>query len=132
MESFTKFAGLESAVVLVTGGATGIGSAIVETFAQQGSRVIFLDLDADASAELVARLGPRAKIIPEFVSVDLKDLHMLKATLESIQERVGPVRVLVNNAANDERHEIPCLLDLCRVQCRPEIHIRRPTNFLHW
>ena len=104
MESLTKFAGLEDAVVLVTGGATGIGSAIVEKFVQQGSRVIFLDLDADASNDLVARLSPGAKIIPEFVSVDLKDLHTLIANVESLQERVGPVRVLVNNAANDERH----------------------------
>jgi len=106
MESFTKFAGLENAAVLVTGGAAGIGSAIVETFVRQGSRVIFFDLDVDASAELVARLGRGAKLIPEFVAVDLKDLHLLKATLESIQERVGPIRVLVNNAANDERHEM--------------------------
>ncbi len=106
MESFTKFAGLDGAVVLVSGGATGIGSAIVETFVRQGSRVVFLDLDAEASAELVTRLAPGAKTTPEFVSVDLKDLQMLKSTLESIQERVGPVRVLVNNAANDERHEM--------------------------
>ena len=60
----------------------------------------------DASAELVARLGRGARLIPEFVSADLKDLHPLKATLESIQERVGPIKVLVNNAANDERHEM--------------------------
>ena len=50
MASFTKFAGLEGAVVLVTGGATGIGSAIVETFVGQGSLVLFLDIDAAASA----------------------------------------------------------------------------------
>ena len=106
MESFTKFAGLEGAAVLVTGGATGIGSAIVETFVQQGSRVVFLDLDVEAGAELVARLSLGAQSSPEFVSVDLKDLHELKSALESIQERVGPIRVLVNNAANDERHEM--------------------------
>jgi NAD(P)-dependent dehydrogenase (short-subunit alcohol dehydrogenase family) len=106
MESYTQFAGLEGAIVVVTGGATGLGSAIVEKFVHQGSHVIFLDIDAEASAELITRLGPGAKIIPEFVSGDLKDLHQLKATLESIQERVGPVRVLVNNAANDERHEM--------------------------
>jgi D-xylose 1-dehydrogenase len=106
MESLTQFADLESAVVLVTGGATGIGSAIVETFVRQGSRVIFLDLDVDASAELVERLKPGAKIAPEFISVDLTDLHLLKATLEALQHRAGPVRVLVNNAANDERHEM--------------------------
>jgi NAD(P)-dependent dehydrogenase (short-subunit alcohol dehydrogenase family) len=106
MSSFTKFAGLEGTVVLVTGGATGIGSAIVETFVRQGSRVVFLDIDAAASAALVARLAPQTKISPEFVCVDLKDLQTLKLTLESIQERSGPIRVLVNNAANDERHEM--------------------------
>jgi NAD(P)-dependent dehydrogenase (short-subunit alcohol dehydrogenase family) len=67
MESFTKFAGLEGAVALVTGGATGIGSAIVENFLRQGSRVVFLDKNADAARELIAGLAPGAKIVPEFV-----------------------------------------------------------------
>jgi len=106
MQSFTKFAGLKGALVLVTGGAAGIGSAIVENFVRQGSGVVFLDINADAGAELIARLRPCAKIIPEFVYADLKDLHSLKGTIESIQQRAGPVRILVNNAANDERHEM--------------------------
>src|SRR5271166_6019 len=106
MESFTKFAGLDGAVALVTGGATGIGSAIVEKFLRQGSHVVFLDNNADAGGELIARLAPDAKIIPEFVYSDLKDLHSLKGTIKSIQQRAGPVKVLVNNAANDERHEM--------------------------
>jgi len=106
MESFTKFAGLDGAVALVTGGATGIGSAIVENFLYQGSRVVFLDKNADAGRDMVARLAPCAKIVPEFVYADLKDLHQLKGTIESIQQRAGRVKVLVNNAANDERHEM--------------------------
>jgi D-xylose 1-dehydrogenase len=106
MESSTKFAGLNGAVVLVTGGATGIGAAIVETFVRQGSHVIFLDVNAEAGAELVARLSPEARIAPEWVGADLKDLHSLTGILEAIQERAGAVRVLVNNAANDERHEM--------------------------
>jgi NAD(P)-dependent dehydrogenase (short-subunit alcohol dehydrogenase family) len=56
MESFTKCAGLDGAVVLVTGGATGIGSAIVENFLRQGSRVVFLDKNAEAARELVTQL----------------------------------------------------------------------------
>jgi D-xylose 1-dehydrogenase len=106
MQLFTKFAGLEGALVLVTGGATGIGSAIVENFVCQGSHVVFLDVNADAAAELVAQLRPGAKITPEFVYADLKELHSLKGTMESIQQRAGPIRILVNNAANDDRHEI--------------------------
>ena len=106
MQSFTKFTGLNGASVLVTGGATGIGCAIVENFVCQGSRVVFLDINADAAAKLVAQLGPCAKISPEFVYADLKDLHSLKGAIESIQQRAGPVRILVNNAANDDRHEM--------------------------
>jgi D-xylose 1-dehydrogenase len=106
MQLFTKFAGLDGALVLVTGGATGIGSAIVENFVCQGSHVVFLDVNADAAAELVAQLRPGAKITPEFVYADLKELHSLKGTMESIQQRAGPIRILVNNAANDDRHEI--------------------------
>jgi D-xylose 1-dehydrogenase len=106
MESFTKFAGLDGAGALVTGGATGIGSAIVENLIRQGSRVVFMDKNAEAAGELIDRLAPIAKAIPEFVYADLTDLHSLKSTLESIQRQTGPVRVLVNNAANDERHEM--------------------------
>jgi len=106
MQSFSKFTGLDSASVLVTGGATGIGCAIVENFVCQGSRVVFLDINADAAAKLVAQLGPGVKISPEFVYADLKDLHSLKGTIASIQQRAGPIRILVNNAANDDRHEM--------------------------
>jgi NAD(P)-dependent dehydrogenase (short-subunit alcohol dehydrogenase family) len=106
MESFTKFAGLDGAVALVTGGATGIGSAIVENFLRQGSRVVFLDKNVEAGRELVARLTDGAKTIPEFVCTELTDLHSLKGTIESIERRAGPVRVLVNNAGNDDRHEM--------------------------
>jgi D-xylose 1-dehydrogenase len=106
MESFTKFAGLDGVVAFVTGGATGIGSAIVENFLRQGSRVVFLDKNADAGRELAARLASVAKIAPEFVYADLTDLHSLKGTIESVQGRAGPVRVLVNNAGNDDRHEM--------------------------
>ena len=86
MESFTKFPGLDGVLVLVTGGATGIGSAIVENFLYQGSRVVFLDRNGDAGTELAARLAPGAKITPEFVYSDLTDLHSLKGILASIAD----------------------------------------------
>jgi D-xylose 1-dehydrogenase len=106
MQLFTKFTGLDGALVLVTGGAAGIGSAIVENFVHQGSRVVFLDIDAEAGEGLIARLTPGMNFNPEFVHADLRDLHLLKGTIESIQRRAGPVQILVNNAANDERHEL--------------------------
>jgi D-xylose 1-dehydrogenase len=106
MQSFTRFAGLDGALVLVTGGATGIGSAIVENFVRQGSHVVFLDINTDAGTKLVTQLSAGAKITPEFLFADLRDLQSLKATIGSIQQRAGPVKILVNNAANDERHEM--------------------------
>ena len=105
-QSFTKFAGLNGAVVLVTGGATGIGAAIVENFVGQGSRVVFLDINTQAGEELITQLKPGSEVAPEFVYADLRDLGSLKGIIESVQQRAGPVKILVNNAANDERHEM--------------------------
>jgi NAD(P)-dependent dehydrogenase (short-subunit alcohol dehydrogenase family) len=82
------------------------GLQLWKNFVRQGSGVVFLDINADAGAELIARLRSGSEIIPEFVYADLKDLHSLKGTIESIQQRACPVRILVNNAANDERHEM--------------------------
>jgi NAD(P)-dependent dehydrogenase (short-subunit alcohol dehydrogenase family) len=125
MQLFTKFAGLDGALVLVTGGATGIGSAIVENFVRQGSRVVFLDINEEAGEELMARLRPGTKLNPEFVCADLRDLHSLKGTIESIQRRAGPVKILVNNAANDERCEME--------EITPEYwHDRLATNLDHY
>jgi NAD(P)-dependent dehydrogenase (short-subunit alcohol dehydrogenase family) len=63
-------------------------------------------MNAEAGEELIARLRPGTKLNLEFVHADLRDLHSLKATIESIQRRAGPIKILVNNAANDERHEM--------------------------
>jgi D-xylose 1-dehydrogenase len=105
-QSFTKFAGLDGALVLVTGGATGIGAAIVENFVGQGSRVVFLDINTQAGKDLIARLRVGSEVAPEFIDADLRDLGSLKGTIESVQQRLGPVKILVNNAASDERHEL--------------------------
>ena len=105
-QSFTKFAGLDGALVLVTGGATGIGAAIVENFVEQGCRVVFLDINRQAAEGLIARLKLGSTVAPEFVYTDLKDLGSLKSTIESVQQRAGAVKILVNNAASDDRHEM--------------------------
>jgi len=83
-----------------------MASAIVEKFVRHGSRVVFLDINADAGQKLINRLAPGVKAVPEFVYADLREVELLKGTIESICQRVGPPKVLVNNAANDERHRI--------------------------
>lgn len=91
---------LNDRTVLVTGGAGGIGEAIARAFHAQGCRVGVLDLDVARGEALAAELGPRLK----FVACDLIDVPALKAAVAAVRAALGPVHVLVNNAAHDERH----------------------------
>jgi NAD(P)-dependent dehydrogenase (short-subunit alcohol dehydrogenase family) len=103
--TFAKYPSLAGRVVLVTGGASGIGSDIVRAFAGQDARVAFLDiLDEDGNA-LAQELGGVASP-PLYIRCDLTDVAALKAAVADVRSRLGPVAVLVNNAANDSRHKI--------------------------
>src|SRR5687767_6279924 len=84
---------LRDAPVLITGGANGIGAAMVRAFHEQGARVFFCDVDRAAGARLAKRLNV------SFNQVDLRDEAAVRAWIES----VGPIQVLVNNAARDPR-----------------------------
>jgi len=91
--------------IVITGGATGIGAAMVTAFAQQGAQVFFLDLADTEGLALAASLADSPQV-PNFLHCDLTDLAALAAVLESIIERIGAVDILINNAANDDRHAI--------------------------
>jgi NAD(P)-dependent dehydrogenase (short-subunit alcohol dehydrogenase family) len=91
--------------VIITGGGSGIGAAMVEAFARQGARVFFLDIAEPEARALEARLGD-AEQPPVFHRCDLTDIQQVQATFASIEASAGPANVLVNNAANDDRHEI--------------------------
>jgi NAD(P)-dependent dehydrogenase (short-subunit alcohol dehydrogenase family) len=86
--------------VLVTGGGSGIGAGIVEAFAAQGSDVTFFDINEEDSQQHAQRTGAR------FHRVDLTDTAATHQTIRGIIDQGGPIDVLVNNAANDDRHEI--------------------------
>src|SRR3984885_8254041 len=102
-ESFASYPSLRDVAVLITGGGSGIGAAIVEQFALQGARVAFLDMSDEVSCKLVEDLGPRCTHAPIFLHCDLLDIAELRAAIADIEKRLGPIRVLVNNAANDDR-----------------------------
>jgi NAD(P)-dependent dehydrogenase (short-subunit alcohol dehydrogenase family) len=102
MSDFGTYPSLRGRVVVVTGGASGIGEAIVAGFVGQGARVAFLDVMEDAASALVERLGGAA----EFFACDLTDCDALQRVVGEIVERFGRVDVLVNNAGNDTRHSI--------------------------
>jgi NAD(P)-dependent dehydrogenase (short-subunit alcohol dehydrogenase family) len=106
MTSDAIYPSLEGRSVFVTGGGSGIGAAIVEKFCAQKSNVTFVDINAPASQDLVARLSGEDGTTPTFVECDLKDIPALQAVIKGTIERAGPIRVLVNNAANDDRHAL--------------------------
>src|SRR2546430_14875131 len=88
-DQFASYPSLREHVVLVTGGATGIGAAIVEEFAFQGSRVAFLDIDANASSQLVAEISPRCTHAPLFLACDLTDIAALRSAIAQVEATLG-------------------------------------------
>jgi NAD(P)-dependent dehydrogenase (short-subunit alcohol dehydrogenase family) len=101
--SFGTYPSLRSAVVLVTGGASGIGEEIVRAFAAQGSRTGFVDLDAERGRVLAEELEQQGAEI-RFEPCDLRDIDQLKRAFAALEAALGPATVLVNNAARDDRH----------------------------
>jgi NAD(P)-dependent dehydrogenase (short-subunit alcohol dehydrogenase family) len=99
------FPSLAGKRVLVTGGATGIGEGIVEAFAKQGARVAFLDIQTAPALALVERLAD-APFQPCFEHCDITQDEPFAQALDRVLQRLGGCDVLVNNAANDDRHTI--------------------------
>ncbi|MDC3261785.1 SDR family oxidoreductase [bacterium] len=104
MGESTKYPSLEGRSVFITGGATGIGAAMVEAFAQQCANVAFVDLDADSAASLCARLEGQTGIRPWFRQIDVTDTEALQDAIAAAVQEQGPLQALINNAANDNRH----------------------------
>jgi D-xylose 1-dehydrogenase len=102
---YASYPSLRDRAVLVTGGATGIGESIVTNFARQGSRVAFLDIQDEPARRLVANLTAEGCPVPLYVHCDLTDIAVLKQNVAEVIATLGTVDVLVNNAANDERHK---------------------------
>ena len=105
MPSFATYPSLVDRSVLITGGASGIGAAFVESFARQGARVAFLDVDDGSAASLCASLAD-VWHAPHYLHCDLTDLDALRAAIIAARAQIGPIAVLINNAANDVRHTL--------------------------
>ena len=100
------YSSLDGKVVLVTGGASGIGEAIVEAFVAQKSRVLFCDVQDEVAQTLIERLRQPEYVPPQYFHCDLTNIEELQQTLDRVLRSVPAIDVLVNNAGNDKRHNI--------------------------
>ena len=103
MGALANYPSLRDQCVFITGGATGIGAAIVKAFAQQGAKVAFVDVDAESAANLIAVLEAESLTQLWFQELDVTDSDALQKAIENADVAIGPLNILINNAANDMR-----------------------------
>jgi NAD(P)-dependent dehydrogenase (short-subunit alcohol dehydrogenase family) len=102
--AYATYPSLRGRTVYVSGGASGIGEAIVRAFAGQGAKVGFVDIMEEQGRALAEELGGENANV-SFVPADLTDIGALRASVARIAQKLGTIEVLVNNAANDTRHD---------------------------
>ena len=100
------YSDLKDKKVFITGGGSGIGASIVEHFCEQGSKVFFIDINEKSSNKLVLDCKNKKFSVPTFINCDLLNIKFLQKTISKIMSDNGAIDILVNNAANDERHSI--------------------------
>jgi NAD(P)-dependent dehydrogenase (short-subunit alcohol dehydrogenase family) len=106
-----QYPSLKNKTVFISGGGSGIGASLVESFFRQGANVAFVDIQEDVSLALVERLRAEKAEANEspasvhFYLCDLLNLENLQQTIEQVADELGPISVLINNAANDARHD---------------------------
>ncbi len=104
MPPFASYPSLRDRTVFISGGGSGIGASIVEHFAEQGSKVAFVDIDDAASTALVKKIGASGHPAPLYRKCDVRDIKAYQVVLAETAAKLGAITVLVNNAARDDRH----------------------------
>ncbi|HKE95403.1 MAG TPA: SDR family oxidoreductase [Povalibacter sp.] len=105
LDSGATYPSLRGRSVFITGGGSGIGAALTEGFARQGSRVAFVDIATTASQQLVEKIERAGLPRPWYRNADVTDIPALQAAIRDAAQALGDFRVLVNNVANDDRHQ---------------------------
>lgn len=104
MQTYATFHDLKGKSVFITGGGSGIGAALTEGFLAQGAKVAFVQRSdaTDFAADMGEKYGRR----PLFIPCDITDIDALKSAMAQSAEAHGDISILVNNAANDQRHSL--------------------------
>ncbi|MET3925832.1 SDR family NAD(P)-dependent oxidoreductase [Devosia sp. 2618] len=102
---YANYPSLEDRSVFITGGASGIGESLVRSFAAQGAKVGFIDINEAAGHGLVEEIAASGARAPSFIACDLRDVDALASAIASVAGKQGPISVLCNNAGNDDRHQ---------------------------
>ncbi|SDM62177.1 NAD(P)-dependent dehydrogenase, short-chain alcohol dehydrogenase family [Janthinobacterium sp. OK676] len=105
MKQLAKYGSLQGKRVFITGGGSGIGESLVAEFAAQGALVAFVDIAVAASEALCRRLAEAGLTAPIFRHCDITDIPSLQAVMAELADKLGDFDILVNNAANDQRHQ---------------------------
>ena len=101
-----KYFDLENKNVFITGGGSGIGASIVEHFCEQQSKVFFVDVNEEESQKVINTCTNKKFSIPSFIKCDLTNIKETQSTIFKTIKDNGPINILINNAANDQRHTI--------------------------
>jgi D-xylose 1-dehydrogenase len=102
---YATYPSLRDRTVFVSGGATGLGEEFVRQFAAQGAKVAFVDIDDDSARRLCDDVEATCRTRPLYQSADVRDIPGYVAAIRAAGRRLGPISVLVNNAANDQRRD---------------------------
>ncbi|MBW3499461.1 SDR family NAD(P)-dependent oxidoreductase [Janthinobacterium sp. NKUCC08_JDC] len=105
MKQLAKYGSLQGKRVFITGGGSGIGESLVAEFAAQGALVAFVDIAVEASEALCRRLAEAGLTAPIFRHCDITDIPSLQVVMAELADKLGDFDILVNNAANDQRHQ---------------------------
>lgn len=116
-ESYTQYQSLKGQGVFITGGATGIGAELVRAFCAQGANVAFIDQNETAGNKLLAKLQADAPSKIWFKVVDVTDVTALELSIAEAQAQLGTINTLINNVANDQRHQAEAMNPEAWQQC---------------
>lgn len=104
--TYASYPSLAGRVVFISGGSSGIGAELVRAFAAQGARVAFCGTRPDGGQALIDEVVAAGHAAPHYEACDVRDVAAYQALLARVIERLGPIRVLVNNAGRDDRHRM--------------------------